>query len=424
MQFNFFNHLIRLSNYKLIKLKRVIYCMNKAITGNQANYSMMTIILSWSGMVVMSSLYLTIPLISLFSDYFHISLSKAGITSSIFSLGFATGCFFFGAISEKYGRKNVIVTGLFSLSIITLLLGLVNDFSLILLLRGLQGLAAATFSPVALAYTLEVFPNDKKVGAVGFISTGFLVAGIIGQVFSGYVSEHTHWHVIFYVLSIVYIFTAFLVSWFLPKGVAHNQTKNIWQPMKKIGTIFTNRNLIFSYMIAFVLLMSFVSMYIILGEYLTSASFGMSSQKLIYIRSFGILGMIMSPLAGKLAKRFNVLFVLKVALTLSIIALIMMSVISNIIGLTMISIIFVSGIALAVPSLVTLVGQLGWKMGGIAVSMYTVILFAGTSVAPIISVYFMKTGSFTLAFILLATTLSIGLVSAIMIKIQTKKILN
>lgn len=172
--------------------------MNIVISGNRANYALMTTILSWTGMVVMSSLYLTIPLISVFSDYFHISLTKAGFTSSVFSLGFALGCFFYGAISEKYGRKNIIVFGLFSLSVITLLLGLVNDFSFILLLRGLQGLAAATFSPVALAYTLEVFPNDRKVGAVGFISTGFLVAGIVGQVFSGYVSDHSHWHVIFY----------------------------------------------------------------------------------------------------------------------------------------------------------------------------------------------------------------------------------
>ncbi|MBX8944541.1 MULTISPECIES: hypothetical protein [Lysinibacillus] len=52
------------------------------------------------------------------------------------------------------------------------------------------------------------------------------------------------------------------------------------------------------------------------------------------------------------------------------------------------SILFVGGIALAVPLLVALVKQLGWNMGGIAISMYTVILFAGTSVAPFISVYF------------------------------------
>lgn len=389
--------------------------MNIVISENRANYALMTTILSWTGMVVMSSLYLTIPLISVFSDYFNISLTKAGFTSSVFSLGFALGCFFYGAISEKYGRKNVIVFGLFSLSMITLLLGLVNDFSFILLLRGLQGLAAATFSPVALAYTLEVFPNDRKVGTIGFISTGFLVAGIVGQVFSGYVSEHSHWHVIFYVLAAVYVMTALLVVWILPKGIIQNETKNIWAPLKRIGIIFTNRNLIFSYLIAFVLLMSFVSMYIILGAYLTSDSFGMKSQNLIYIRGFGIIGMVMSPFAGKLAKRFNVLFVLKMALSLSIIALILMSFISTIAGLTIISILFVSGIALAVPSLVTLVSQLGWNMGGIAVSMYTVILFAGTSVAPFISVYLIQSGSFTVAFLLLATTLSTGLVSALMI---------
>jgi YNFM family putative membrane transporter len=390
--------------------------MNIVISGNRANYTLMTTILAWTGMVVMSSLYLTISLISLFSDYFHISLSKAGFTSSVFSLGFALGCFFYGAISEKYGRKNIIVFGLFSLSVITLLLGLVNDFSFILLLRGLQGLAAATFSPVALAYTLEVFPNDRKVGAVGFISTGFLVAGIVGQVFSGYVSEHSHWHVIFYVLAVVYAMTALLVVWILPKGILQNQSKNIWAPLKKIGIIFTNRNLIFSYIIAFVLLMSFVSMYIILGAYLTSDSFGMNSQNLIYIRAFGIVGMVMSPFAGKLAKRFNVLFVLKLALCLSIISLTVMSFVSTIAGLTIISILFVGGIALAVPSLVTLVSQLGWNMGGIAVSMYTVILFAGTSVAPFISVYLIQSGSFAVAFLLLAITLSIGFVSALMIK--------
>ena len=390
--------------------------MNIVISGNRANYALMTTILSWTGMVVMSSLYLTIPLISLFSDYFNISLAKAGFTSSVFSLGFALGCFFYGAISEKYGRKNVIVFGLFSLSMITLLLGLVNDFSFILLLRGLQGLAAATFSPVALAYTLEIFPNDRKVGAIGFISTGFLVAGIVGQVFSGYVSDHSHWHVIFYVLAAVYLITALLVVWILPKGVLQNESKDIWAPLKRIGIIFTNRNLIFSYIIAFVLLMSFVSMYIILGAYLTSDSFGMKGQNLIYIRAFGIVGMVMSPFAGKLAKRFNVLFVLKMALCLSIISLTMMSFVSTIAGLTIISILFVGGIALAVPSLVTLVSQLGWNMGGIAVSMYTVILFAGTSVAPFISVYLIQTGSFTVAFLLIAATLSIGLVSALMIK--------
>lgn len=218
--------------------------------------------------------------------------------------------------------------------------------------------------------------------------------------------------------------TAMLVVWVLPKGILQKETKNIWAPLKRIGIICTNRNLIFSYIIAFVLLMSFVSMYIILGTYLTSDSFGMKSQNLIYIRAFGVVGMVMSPFVGKLAKRFNVLFVLKMALSLSIISLAVMSFVSTIAGLIIISILFVSGIALAVPSLVTLVSQLGWNMGGIAVSMYTVILFAGTSVAPFISVYLIQSGSFTIAFLLLAITLSIGFISALMIESGKNKAAN
>jgi len=382
----------------------------------EQNYTLMTLILSWTGMVVMSSLYVSIPLISLFSSTLHISLSKAAITSSIFSVGFAVGCFFYGAISEKYGRKNVIVVGLLILSFISLLLGTVNSFPLLVGLRGLQGLAAATFSPVALAYTLEVFPNDRKVGAVGFISTGFLVAGIVGQLFSSTISQSFNWHLVFYLLAIVYILTAFILFYLLPAGVAHNRGKNIFEPLKHIGAIFKNKNIVLSYVIAFVLLMSFVSMYTTLGQYLAEISTGNSNQQLFYIRAIGILGMVLSPLSGALAKRFSILPVIRFALSLAVVSLVLMGLTANIILLTIVSVLFVSGIALAVPSIISLVGQLGGKFSGIAVSMYTVILFAGTSLGPVISVAFIHTGSYTAAFALLAATLSAGLIAACLIR--------
>lgn len=73
---------------------------------SEKNYTIMTAVLCWSGMVVMSSLYVTIPLISLFSNIFNTSLTHSAATGSIFSVGFAIGCLLFGAISDKYGRKS------------------------------------------------------------------------------------------------------------------------------------------------------------------------------------------------------------------------------------------------------------------------------------------------------------------------------
>lgn len=130
---------------------------------SERNYAVMTAVLCWAGMVVMSSLYVTIPLIALFSDLFKVSLAQSAATGSIFSVGFAIGCLLFGAISDKYGRKKVIFIGLLALSIVSFLLGFVDSLFWFVILRGLQGIAAATFSPVALAYVVEMFPVEKRL---------------------------------------------------------------------------------------------------------------------------------------------------------------------------------------------------------------------------------------------------------------------
>ncbi|MNI01561.1 Inner membrane transport protein YnfM [compost metagenome] len=384
-------------------------------TVTKRNLSLMTAILCWSGMVVMSSLYVTIPLISLFADLYSITPTQAAATGSIFSMGFAIGCLIFGALSDKYGRKQVIITGLVALMLISLLLGMVENFFWMVVLRGLQGFAAATFSPVALAYAVEMFPAEKRVRTIGFISTGFLVAGIVGQIVSGLISEQYGWNAVFYLLAGVYAITAFLILRFLPKGEIQQAHANIWEPLKQIGRVFSQRNLVLSYIVALVLLMSFVSMYTVLGNYLSGPDFGLNKEEILYVRSIGALGMLVSPLSGRLSIRFGVRTVLRGGLLLAIAGLTSLGMLSSLPLLIIMSLIFVTGIAISVPALVSLVGQLGGKARGIAVSVYTFVLFAGTSLGPIISIRFMEMGSYLLTFVLLALILSIGLLAALLI---------
>ncbi|WP_235847638.1 MFS transporter [Paenibacillus tuaregi] len=380
------------------------------------NYSFMTALLCWSGMVIMSSLYVTIPLISLFSDIYGVSSTQAAAAGSIFSLGFALGCLIYGAVSDKYGRKKVIFIGLIALTFVSLLLGTVHSFSWIIVLRGLQGAAAATFSPVALAYAVEMYPAQKRVTAIGFISTGFLVAGIVGQVLSGIISQHLGWNAVFYLLAAVYTVTAILILKFLPKDDIQHPNSSILEPIRNMGRVFTHKNLIFAYLVALVLLMSFVSMSTVLGNYISGSTFGLDNQGILYVRSFGVLGMLISPYAGRLAGRFGTLAVLRGGVLLAILGLASLGLISNLPLLVVMSIIFTAGIALAVPSLVSLVGQFGGKSRGGAVSTYTFILFAGTSLGPMISIQCMRTASYPLTFILLALVLSLGLLAACLIR--------
>ncbi|MEC0207821.1 MFS transporter [Paenibacillus ehimensis] len=383
------------------------------------NYSLMTAVLCWAGMAVMSSLYVTIPLISLFAELFGVTPAQAAAAGSVFSLGFAIGCLIYGALSDKYGRKKVIVIGLMALTVVSLLLGVADSFFWILVLRGLQGAAAATFSPVALAYAVEMFPAEKRVTTIGFISTGFLVAGIAGQVVSGFISQQYGWNAVFYVLAGAYAVTALLVARLLPKGEIQQAHASIWGPLKQIGSVFSQKNLLLSYAVALVLLMSFVSMYTVLGSYLSGPDFGLTKQEILYVRSIGVIGMLLSPLSGRLSKRFGVRAVLRGGLLLAMAGLASLGLMSSLFLLIMLSLVFVAGIAIAVPALVSLVGQLGGKSRGIAVSVYTFILFAGTSLGPILSIRFMESGSYVLTFVLLALILGIGLLAALLIRRET-----
>ncbi|MEK5238170.1 MFS transporter [Paenibacillus sp. FSL L8-0470] len=391
--------------------------MNNSInaTGATRNYTLMTIILCWTGLVVMSSLYATIPLITLFAQLFEISTTNAAAAGSTFSIGFAIGCLIYGALSDKYGRKTVIFAGLLFLTLISLILGTVHSFAWILGLRGLQGAAAATFSPVALAYAVEMYPAEKRVTTIGFISTGFLIAGIVGQVVSSILSEHYGWNAVFYSLAVVYAVTAILVFFFLPKGGIQQAHANIWEPIKQIGKVFVQKQLVLCYLVAFVLLMSFVSMYTVLGNYLSTAPYELSKQEILSVRIIGIVGMLVSPFAGRISKHVGLGRTLRGGLLLAIIGLASMGMISNLPLLIVMSILFVGGIALAVPSLVSLVGQVGGKMRGIAVSVYTFILFTGTSFGPIISLQLMNNASYLITFLLLACILCIGLLAACLI---------
>ncbi|MGF9645191.1 MFS transporter [Paenibacillus sp. FSL L8-0502] len=380
-------------------------------------YAWMTVILCWSAVAVMSSLYVTIPLVPLFAKVFGKTLAEAALPGSIFSLGFAAGCLVYGGLSDRFGRKQVIVIGLLALTIISLSISLTSQYSVLVTLRLLQGLAAATFSPVALAYAVDMFPAEKRVTAIGFISTGFLVAGIAGQVFSIVISEQMGWNTVFRMLGILYAITFLIVLFSLPNPPSPQRGVRIWAAFSQLETVLRSYPLWLSYTVAFVLLMSFVSMYTVLGSYLGGPEFGLNSRQMLYVRSAGIIGMLLSPFAGKLAQKYGVHLILRTALILSILSLALMGMTHSLMTIVVLSVCFVSGIALSVPSLIAIVGQLGGAARAIAVSLYTFILFAGTSLAPMLSIRLMGNGGNQMTtFMLLAAVLSVGFIASLLIR--------
>lgn len=258
--------------------------MNQAIindTSQKRNYPFITFILFWCGLTLLTSMYITIPLTSVFSEEFQITLDQTSWIGSSFSLCYALGCLLYGPISDKYGRKVLMVTSISVLTAVTFMIGFVHSYHALVFLRAVQGLVAAAFAPISLVYAGEMFPPNKRVTVVGFISTGLLMAGIIGQIFSGLINQLLGWNAIFFILGIVYLFSAVLVIIALPKEDLPKSNEHIWSKFKQIKLLFHQPQLLLCFAVTFMLLFTLVGMYTILGSYLSSPKFGLTSDQIL-----------------------------------------------------------------------------------------------------------------------------------------------
>jgi len=374
--------------------------------------SLITLLLAFCGLIVVSNIYTMIPIHKDLSAAFQVSEIKAAWASSIFSICYAVGFLVFGPLSERYGRKQVIVVGLAALAVCTFFTGFVHTIGLLLLLRAMQGFVAATFAPVALAYVLETYPLEKRATTIAMISTGFLMSGIIGQVASSWITRSFGWSYVFLIFSIIYLI-AFLLVWrILPLTPGKNPHTSLLMIWKQTFALLLKPNLVTCYMIAFILLLSFVSMYASLGNYLVS-EFGLKAEQLLGIRSVGILGMILSPLAGKLITRFGLKRVLVGGLISASGGLLLEWGMSTLVLVTVASVIFVAGISIVVPTLINIVGILGGQARGGAVALYAFILFLGASAGPVIA----QLGTFEAVILILASILLISAHLSLTIKI-------
>ncbi len=289
------------------------------------------------------------------------------------------------------------------------MIGFVHSYHALVVLRAIQGLVAAAFAPISLVYAGEMFPPNKRVTVVGFISTGLLMAGIIGQLFSGIINELLGWNAIFFILGVVYLFSAVLVIIALPKEEQEKSTEHIWSKFKQIKKLFYQPQLLLCFSVTFMLLFTLVGMYTILGSYLSSPKFGLSSDQILYVRAVGIIGMLIAFFVGSISNRFGALNVMRAGLGLSAAGLFLLGFCTSLPAVVIMSVLFVTGIAVVSPVIISLISQKAGNARGTAISFNAFILFLGASAGPIVSVQLLKTGMLTMSFIILSVFLLIGL---------------
>ena len=119
-----------------------------------------------------------------------------------------------GAIADRLNRKNLIVGSLFVWSTVTLLMGFVDSYVELYVLRALMGFSEALYIPAALSLIADIHSGKTRSLAIGIHMTGIYlgqVAGGFGSIFSNLLN----WHTVFILCGLVGIIYSIILIIFV-----------------------------------------------------------------------------------------------------------------------------------------------------------------------------------------------------------------
>ncbi|MEX1143396.1 MAG: MFS transporter [Anaerolineales bacterium] len=133
---------------------------------------------------------LLFPFFALYiTQEFGVGMAQAGLVLGTFSISSFVGGIIGGALTDRIGRKKLILFGLIASAITTLSLGLVSEFYLLFPLAIIIGIVADVAGPAHQAMIADILPERQRQEGFGIMRVVRNLAWIIGPTIGGFLAN-------------------------------------------------------------------------------------------------------------------------------------------------------------------------------------------------------------------------------------------
>jgi MFS family permease len=217
---------------------------------------------------------LLFPFIAVYvAKHFNATFTQVGVVFAIISISGLVGNGVAGALTDRFGRRSMMIIGLVVSALSSVAFGLVNDLSLLYGLAAVVGLLGAIGWPAQGAMIADLVPEDKRADAYGVARVLENLVFVIGPVIGGLLAPQTGYLLLFVIDAFSSMATAALVFMVLPEtkpekkeGETH---ETLAQTLAGYRTVARDR-LFAAFTLIFLLLnVGYVQMYGTLAVFLT-----------------------------------------------------------------------------------------------------------------------------------------------------------
>ncbi|MFD1954885.1 MDR family MFS transporter [Paenibacillus thailandensis] len=143
-------------------------------------------------------------------DYYTWTINIYLLTSTIATI-------LVGKLSDMFGRKPFILTGILLFMIGAFLTGTSDNVYQFIIYRGIQGVGAGIIQSTAFTAVGDLFPPRERGKWMGLMTAVFGFSSVLGPTLGGYLIDHLDWHWLFWIFLPLGIIAFVMIMLLFPK---------------------------------------------------------------------------------------------------------------------------------------------------------------------------------------------------------------
>lgn len=285
------------------------------MTKPAVNLAAITSILVLASAISIMSTDLYTPSLPHLPAYFGTTESAVQLTISLNLLAFSVGQLFLGPLSDRYGRRPVMLSGLVFFTVFSMTCAAAQSIGQLIAVRVLQGLSASVEAVVGLAIVNDLFDEARRVRVLALWGMAVALAPAVAPIIGGYVHVLLGWQANFVLLGVAGFFVCLAVWRLLPEStVPDRDALHPVQLLRGYGGLLRNR-VFLGYTLILGASLGTIFAFITDGPFILIDGFGIATEHFGYFQA-AIVGAFFlgSTLTMRLAGRLRPLLLLHLGL--------------------------------------------------------------------------------------------------------------
>ena len=230
---------------------------------------------------------LYLPALPQMVEVFNTDQSMVNLTLSSYFVTYAVGLLFWGPLSEKFGRKPILLIGIASYMVASVLCAMTNSIEQLIGTRIFQAFAGSAITVIATAIVKDLYDGREREKIMATIMSLVIIAPMVAPVFGAFLLKIASWRMMFVTLAIFGAFASVLALCYR-ETLESKYQGSIFRSWGRMGVVMKNRSFIKLLVIFSITPMALMG-FLAAGSYIYINDFGLTEQQFSYAFAFNAL---------------------------------------------------------------------------------------------------------------------------------------